>query len=307
VLLVWWREHRDAILLFGACTLAVAINPFGFRLYLFPFDVASPIFVQEIGEWRSPNFQKLWYARAWFIALLGVALLFGRNLAWRWKLLLLFIAWQALGHVRHLSMAALLLAPCFACYFGELFSKRRLRRTKPANRDELILSPWTGPLATLSLLFLFIAFSATSHSGPLDRFEEKFRLPESYSQEALEFLSQGFPSGNLLNDYEWGDYLLYGLEAPPKVFIDGRADMYGEQIFSDYLKMARLEKETDSLIEKYQINWVIFPKDHLLVRHLRGCNDWDLLYEDNVVTVLNRSFNGAEMPAKETIYPLNID
>ena len=48
----------------------------------------------------------------------------------------------------------------------------------------------------------------------------------------------------MFNEYALGGYLLYALNPPPKVFIDGRADMYGEQILSDYRQNPIIEFRT---------------------------------------------------------------
>ena len=136
------------------------------------------------------------------------------------------------------------------------------------------------------LLLVTLTGSIWANFGGLrEHIQTLFITPKKYLA-VMEFLKSGYPDGNLLNDYEWGDYLLFGLDPPPKVFIDGRADMYGEEIFSNYQKMAGLERETDSLLDKYKIEWVLFPKDHILIRYLRDCKAWQPLYEDEFAEIL---------------------
>lgn len=284
----WWNTSKENLLLLGLCIAAACLNPFGYQVFLYPLKVADPVFTQSIGEWQSPDFQQEWFARIWLVALMCLAIWTGRKLPWRWQLLILFLLWQMLGHVRHLSMAALLLIPCFAVFFKELGSHLSFRRRANQSSRELALSPWSGPLAIIFLTLVFIGAAGTASPAIRNILTELYQPPKDYAP-VMAYLQQGYPEGNLLNEYEWGDYLLYGLETPPKVFIDGRADMYGADIFSDYRKVAKLEKDAEELLDKYEIEWLLFPKEHLLIRYLRDCKGWHSLYIDQEVEILTKN------------------
>jgi hypothetical protein len=263
------------------------MNPFGYQIFVYPFIVADPVFTRAIREWQSPDFQQEWFARIWLVALMFLAVWIGRKLSWGWLLLLLFLLWQTLGHVRHLSLAALLLIPCFAIHIEDLGHRLNFRRGPGPEKRELTLSPWTGPIAMILLALIFIGAAGTASPGTRKIISEFFQPAKDYTS-VMAYLRQGYPEGNLLNEYEWGDYLLYGLERPPLVFIDGRADMFGPEIFSDYLKIVGLEEGIEELLDKYRIEWVLFPKDHLLIRYLRDCMGWQSLYTDQAVEILTR-------------------
>jgi hypothetical protein len=283
----WWQTSKEAVLLLGLCITATCMNPFGYQIFVYPFIVADPVFTRAIGEWQSPDFQQEWFARIWLVALMFLAVWIGRKLSWRWLLLILFLLWQTLGHVRHLSMAALLLIPCFAIFFEDLGRRLNIRRETPQGKRELALSPWSGPIAIIILAQVFIGAAGTAPHGTRNIISEFYPPAKDYAP-VMAYLRQGYPEGNLLNEYEWGDYLLYGLEHPPLVFIDGRADMFGPEIFSDYLKIVGLEEGNEELLDKYRIEWVLFPKDHLLIRYLRDCMGWQSLYTDQEVEILTR-------------------
>ena len=180
-----------------------------------------------------------------------------------------------------------MLIPCFAIMFNDLYSKIKLPLKTKQQRVNLVLSAWSGPLLVVFMTAIIIGSIWADFISIRMIMKELYQPPKDYSP-VMEYLKTGYPDGNLLNDYEWGDYLLYGLNPPPKVFIDGRADMYGEKIFSDYGKMAQLEKETDELIDEYRIDWILFPKDHILVRYLGGCKGWKYLFRNDDVEILAR-------------------
>jgi hypothetical protein len=287
----WWCEHRLLFFVFGSCLVACFLNPFGYHLFTFPFKVASPLFIQEIGEWRAPNLQEMWYARALIILVVLMAISLGKTLAKWWWLMIAFLLWEALGHVRHLSLATLLMTPCLALFFERMFT--RFRRSRRPTADDLVLSPWTGPLL---ILVLFASLMGIGQYGGVEireKIQQHVQLPEDFSQPVIDFLKNGYPGERLLNEYAWGDYLLFFFEAPPKIFIDGRADMYGEEIFSDYLKITRLNKGTDELLEKYRIDWVLFPKDHILLRYLTERKGWQQVYSDEKIGILVKKKSGA--------------
>jgi hypothetical protein len=283
----WLDTNKIAILLLVLCIAATCLNPFGFQIFLYPLKVADPIFTKAIGEWQSPDFQQEWFARIWVVVLLFLAIWLGRKLSWRWLLLIIFLLWQTLGHVRHLSMAALLLIPCFAILFKDLGSRLDFHCGTNQEKPELALSPWSGPITIILLAVIFIGAAGISPHRISKVVSEFYQPPKNYAP-VMAYLRQGYPEGNLLNEYEWGDYLLYGLEHPPRVFIDGRADMYGPEIFSDYRKMSGLEIGFEEVLDKYRIEWVLFPKDHLLIRYLKNCMGWHSLYGDQEVEVLSK-------------------
>lgn len=283
-----WTESSTALLVLFACVVAACINPFGYQIFLFPFKVAAPVFTQSISEWKAPDFQELWFAKPWIIGIVLMMLWSGKKFPWRWNLLVLFLLWQTLGHVRNLSIAALLLIPCFAMFFRDLASCINLPTRKAAvERVELTLSAWSGPLLTVVLAILLFGLIAANFAGARNLADRRFPPAKENLEAVVNFLDKGYPPGNLLNDYEWGDYLIYAMKSPPKVFIDGRADMYGEEVFSDHGKILGMDKEVDKLLEKYSIGWALLLRDNLLGRYLLDCRGWRSIYTDEHIVVLS--------------------
>ncbi len=154
---------------------------------------------------------------------------------------------------------------------------------------QLVLSPVTGIVVTFCLAAaLFITGSVNSPAW--QRFSEKlFPLPEYFSPAVIHYLAEHPPSGRMFNDYALGGYLISALDPPRKVFIDGRADMYGEEIFTDYGKIAKADKEADALLAQYGVDWIIFPWDRPIVRYLMAGGDWAEVYRDSEIAILVRN------------------
>ena len=286
---VSWAEGKPAFWVLIACIAAALVNPFSYQIFLFPFKVAATVFTRAIGEWHAPDFQELWFAKPWVIGLVIIAIWSGRKIPWRWILLTLFLLWQTLSHVRNLSLAALLLIPCFAMFFRDVSEDLKFRRKNRTDHTELILSRWSGPVFTVLLALVFSGLITFDVAGAKAIADKRFPPAKENLAKVVNFLENGYPAGNLLNDYEWGDYLIYSFKTPPKVFIDGRADMYGEAVFEDHGKMMNLDKDIDNLIKIYGVTWSLLNRDSILNRYLRDCKSWVSIYSDDEVEILTRN------------------
>jgi hypothetical protein len=76
----------------------------------------------------------------------------------------------------------------------------------------------------------------------------------------------------------WGGYLCYRTGGP--VFIDDRLDYYGEGFYSDYGRVCQLKPGWHQVLEKYNIAYVLFPKQSALCDQLSRMPDWKLAASD---------------------------
>lgn len=138
--------------------------------------------------------------------------------------------------------------------------------------------------------FALMAVFVRVPAAPRSSSNKLFPFPDSYSQELIDHLERhGLPGSRLFNQDTWGDYLIFAMEKPPPLFIDGRVDMYGEEIFADYVAMERLKPEIDQLMIRYGIDWVIFPSDHRFTRALRLDRRWRTVYADEQAVILAKA------------------
>lgn len=94
--------------------------------------------------------------------------------------------------------------------------------------------------------------------------------------------------GNLFNYFPWGGYVLYAGYPRYRVFIDGQTDFYGEQLTRDYLKVARLDPEWETVLDRYRVGWVLFPHNSPLSLILARTRGWRLAYEDETADIFIR-------------------
>jgi hypothetical protein len=102
---------------------------------------------------------------------------------------------------------------------------------------------------------------------------------------AVEFLKKEPLWGNMFNDDEIGDYMIYAAWPQYRVFMDGRSDMYGAKIGSEYLTVTRVFSGWQDVLKKYEVEWIIVNTGSTLATVLEDQSDWHLTYYDSVASV----------------------
>lgn len=282
-----WNEHQSLFLVLLLSLAATGINPFGYSLLLFPFEVSKGVFSKLISEWQSPSMQAFWYFRIYLLLLFLLLFFSGPKISWFNRLLLLFFVNAALKHARHISIVGLFLTPLVVQGMTPYLERLKLGRKQPRSGTDIPLSTVSGPLLTVLLCFALLSLG-TVPQEPWQKLQQSvIPQPKKFSSGVIKFLQHQTPEGNLFNDDEWGDYLIYAMDPPPRLFLDGRLDMYGEQVVGDYAKIVTLDEEVDTLLDAYGIDWVLFPPTPF-TRYLKAKGTWTEVYADDKVLVLVR-------------------
>jgi hypothetical protein len=93
----------------------------------------------------------------------------------------------------------------------------------------------------------------------------------------------------MLNHYNWGGYFIWKLHPEYHVYIDGRADLYGDAFLEELAITYHLKGNAwRSPFEKWGIRTVILPPDAPLTTALRALPGWKTIYSDDQAVVLTR-------------------
>ena len=109
--------------------------------------------------------------------------------------------------------------------------------------------------------------------------------PKSKPVAAVEFLKKENIQGNMFDNDEFGDYIIYAAWPQYRVFFDGRSDMYGVDIMKEYRKVLSIKPGWDEVLKKYNINWIIYNANKPLTSFLMERDDWKLIYADKVANI----------------------
>ena len=93
----------------------------------------------------------------------------------------------------------------------------------------------------------------------------------------------------VFNYYDYGGYLVWRLVPQGgRVYIDGRVEVYGAQVFSRYLQVSYMTPAWADVIAQAHPDAIILPNAHPLTGILRQDSAWQVLRQDAVATVFTR-------------------
>jgi hypothetical protein len=93
-------------------------------------------------------------------------------------------------------------------------------------------------------------------------------------------------SGVLLNEYDWGGYLIWRAPGRP-VFVDGRLFPFLPDVFADWREAVELGPRWKDILDRYKVAQVLLRPDRALVSVLRG-QGWRVVTEDAHAVLLER-------------------
>jgi hypothetical protein len=200
------------------------------------------------------------------LATLGLALARGGTLLD--ALLLVPLLWLGLSAQRHMPYFALAATPYIAEALAELWW-----RWRPGSRFALPRPVIVGVGA--GLVAMVAASVATAPFAPIET---------QYPTAARAKLAT--TSGNLLNEYDWGGYLIWRVPERP-VFIDGRLFLFLPDVLREYEEMVFVRPGWRDQLDRHAIAQVLLRPDRPLVAALRELG-WTVVSEDPTALLLQR-------------------
>jgi hypothetical protein len=285
-----WERVRPLCGVFAACVAVVPLNPSGFRLFSYPFETINSHAMQKyIAEWLSPDFHQP-YAHALALLLFATfaALAVSPKRARPGELLLLCVsAYAALRAWRNIPFFALVAVPVLAEHAWTLIRSRDwTRRSAPKKRDagagatvQVVMNAALLVLLPLGLCAARVASVARSQPSV---------EADKYPAAAVEFLRARKDVGRVFNAYGWGGYLIWKLYPERLVFIDGRADVYGDAMLEEYLSAENGEQAWRATLDARAIRTVLIRPDTALASLLREDAGWGKVYEDKQAVIFSR-------------------
>ncbi|HEY1500281.1 MAG TPA: hypothetical protein VGF88_11935 [Acidobacteriaceae bacterium] len=269
------QQARKLLAVMTASFALLFVNPYGWRLVLYPLDVMfrQKDTMQYIAEWASLDFHtlrgKTMLATLFLLAVLQLV----RRRQWTVQdvVLALIAVYGAVTYVRFVFMAGIVIAPLLAM---DLRSNRAKKPDAPSR------NAWMHAMAAFVLVTLMVLRFPTEqqlHAGVAEAFPEK----------AVPYVRSLAGQGNLMNNFNWGGYFEWN--APEvKEMLDSRVDIFvHEGVMSDYVSAARVQ-DTYAMLDKYRIQYVLLPPKDPASYLLSHSADWKQSYEDGQAVVFER-------------------
>jgi hypothetical protein len=282
----WWNaepsQRRSLVLrwiAFGAGALvACCATPYGWG------SIAASRRILELGgllhiisEWAPADFSRLGGLEAAVFVLMAATLYLGVKLAPPRIVLVLGLLYMALSHVRNIEIFALLtplvaLAPLAAQF--QLQASRSVRKTFPVASAAALVAALGG---------LTWAFAAG----------QRFAPPAAQSPAMAVDVLQARNAKRVLNDLAFGGYLI---SRNQPVFIDGRAELYGERFglaFHGALQLQNVGLLID-LLKDYDIDAVLLSPSTPAASLLDRLDGWQRVHADDIAVAYVRNAKGGQ-------------
>jgi hypothetical protein len=265
--------------LFGALSLACAlITPHGIAGLEFPFQVMQMKVLPNILEWRGATFQAPTLFEFALMSMLFLGLWRGLRAPPLRLLLLVVLIHMALQHVRQQTVLAGLAPLLLAEPFGRALTPARagVRPGGQITLEDLRRSLWTP--AAIAVGLLGVGVVGWRLADPVVR-RDNVNVPVT----ALAHVPPQLARLPVFNEYAFGGYLIFKGVRP---YIDGRADMYGDDFVREYLAVLTGQKaDVSRVFRRWGVCWTILsPKDALVALIDRSPN-WRRIHADSYAVV----------------------
>jgi hypothetical protein len=281
------RDYRRILWLIAtvfAAALATLATPYGFSTWTALIaTIRDPFTRTVITEWQPllPTIVLAWRVHGPHLSNyeIGIGLMVAMALLWPLSIeaadlplvaIAAAISLAAFIAQRNLPLAAIAIAVPLARHLHLVMVRRRGRAQRAG---------WSPGWWWLNQAFLIaIAFAILLQGGA---FARSLRSADLYPVSACDFMERHHLSGNILNDYEWGEYLIWRMAPRSRVFIDGRYDtVYPLRIIAAYMLFHFDLLDGGPIFEDFHHDFILIGADAKSRRLVDSNPHWKLIYED---------------------------
>lgn len=275
--------------LFGVgALLASSCTPYGWRTLMGATNILSlGELLSLIFEWMPANFATFTSFEGALLGLIALGYYRGLVLSAPRIFLILFLTWSALTHVRSIDAFAFLVPLVLAKPLGEMFG-----RPQP---DAAGADRWPARTVTAFGALMIVAAGWTSTALFMAHHHFTFTMTQT-PVAAVDLLEQR-KAQRIFNAYQFGGYLI-SRNIP--VYVDGRAELYGEKFVMDFFKATEGKKPEllPRLLDDYKIDATLLVADAPGPQILDQLKGWKRIYTDDIAVIHVR--DGASAAAAPT-------
>jgi len=289
----WITDTRIRSMLAGgiASIAATVISPSGFKIWETFFLLGGNDYLSSrVIEYQSANFH---HPETWpfIIILLLLMAMFGRTsdkTPWKYVFLMTSFAGLAIYYSRMLPVFAILAVPIVTQLLSNWLKGDF--PNNPIHRVETRITPINNSSGgAIWLVGVVLIVTALFRSGvPIDlKNRGNIFDPAFFPVDAVTWLESHPQPGHMLNEYDWGGYILFRLWPEYQIFMDGHVHIYGEKFTREYEQVAKVEDGWQAVLEKYQVQWAIVRAASPLETALET-EQWQVMFKDDTTVILRR-------------------
>ncbi len=278
--------------------LALPINPNGLQILKVPFTTMNVAALQShIQEWASPDFHNLhqqfllWFFFG-FIFIMGFFQL-------KIKLfdLLVFIWFALISFIsqRNIAIFGVVFAP-IVCrsiwgnrnqeiirerinYFRERLLDNEKHSFATLYNNRLPIKAINLSMVGILGMVAFAKMAIVTNSNFVEN-----QIIHNYPEKAADHLQTVATRGQVFSEYDWGGYLIW-FYRDHQVFVDGRTDLYGDKVISEWYTIIQAQNGFEDTIASHKIGVVMVKPWRPLVQVLSR-SGWLSIYRDQMAVIL---------------------
>jgi hypothetical protein len=263
--------------------LASMVTPAGPAGLLYPLRYvdSSDWGLANIAEWQSPDFHEP-ALFAFLVLILAVAANGGRATpGWLATLAYGGVAMGLLA-LRNAPLSALLSMPTLALGLDALLPRRARSPLRP--------SVATGRRVIEAVAAVAVAVAAWVILVPAQPDRAAVEAAhDAFPVEAISRLAADDPDARVVAEYGWAGYVINQLYLTGgRVFVDGRNDMYSEQLLEDYSAVRSADPGWQDILDREGADWLLFPPETTITRGPATDAGWCEAYRDERQVLLRR-------------------
>ncbi|HEY9158370.1 hypothetical protein [Candidatus Binatus sp.] len=293
----------------AASTIATLATPYGVGTWQAVIHaLANPHTRTTILDWLSLPQSLLFHWRQSQVAGVAVKIL---AIAMFVALGVTFIQTPRGGDIALIAIAALMIAAAFLAVRNLPLAviatvtplARHTALALAARRERLGLPVAHAKERSPTINQLMVAVAAFELLILTGLFSKKMAASDPYPVGAISYMKQHHLTGNILADFQWGEYVIWHTAPASKVFIDGRYDtVYPPKVIDDYLPFTKGEVAGKEILASYPHDFVLVgPKNDPPYQLIIAQPGWKQIYRDDSCVLFARDTSAAARLAPITV------
>lgn len=264
-------EVRRLALVATASLAATCLNPFGPALPLYAVHLFNDTTLRSlINEWHPTKIGDFSFAIGALPLLVASAIVgLGTRTPWRHVIVLWAFAFLVLDAARNIGIFGIVAAPYVAAAITA-----RVRAAHPAS-DAARPSAREARIAAIALPAVSLALAAGVVAGLLGNREA--RRPDAGIASAVRAIASSRDRRVLCEDFSNCSFFL---SSGVRDFLDGRADPFPDDVWSDYGKIVRLAPGWREALQARGVDALLVKRDGALDRAAALTGGWRSVYHD---------------------------
>lgn len=280
------------LLIFLVSILITLINPYGINLWGEIWNSFSdPSLRWTVAEWNPILYRFNIIFLILFALSVFLAIIYRSSISLKQSLLFVILLLMGFSSLRNVPFWVLINIPILSLFFETFF------REVKDNKHKLKRFNISYKILTVLMILVCIYHVTSSIKSDLEWPEERI-----YPVNAISFLKQNPPAGEIFSQYGWGGYLIWKYP-DKKTFIDGRMPSWrwnpinhteSSYAYKEYKDIIFYDKDFTQIFDKYNISTVLWSAAREVTKQKKSFIQkleelgWKKIYQDEVAVIYQK-------------------